>query len=156
MACIVPTDGNFELFQLIPDADAARLYLEERRWRGSPTCPRCGANENISTRTGQRLGYYRCHDCAGEFTVRTGTIFERSHVPLDKWVHSMYLLATVRNQVSSPQLSKKIGVTQKTAWLMLRRLREACGYDTDSVGSIVDAAETNIKTFTGNAGNLAK
>ena len=113
------TVSTFELFDMIPDAEAARLYLEERRWHGSPSCPLCGAFENISARTGKRVGYYRCHDCAGEFTVRTGTIFERSHVPLNKWVYAMYLMVTARKGVSSLQLSKEIGVTQKTAWFML-------------------------------------
>ena len=117
------TVSTFELLEMIPDAEAARLYLEERRWRGSPSCPLCGAFEDITARTGKRVGYYRCHDCAGEFTVRTGTIFERSHVPLNKWVYAMYLVVTARKGISSLQLSKEIGVTQKTAWFMLGRLR---------------------------------
>ena len=119
------TISTFEFFDMIPDAEAARLYLEERRWHGSPTCPLCGAFEKITARTGKRIGYYRCHDCAGEFTVRTGTIFERSHVPLNKWVYAMYLVVTARKGISSLQLSKEIGVTQKTAWFMLQRIRDA-------------------------------
>ena len=138
------TVSTFELFDMIPDAEAARLYLEERRWRGSPSCPLCGAFENISARTGKRVGYYRCHDCAGEFTVRTGTIFERSHVPLNKWVYAMYLVVTARKGVSSLQLSKEIGVTQKTAWFMLGRLREACGGDNDKLSGEVEIDETYI------------
>ena len=138
------TISTFELFDMIPDAEAARLYLEERRWHGSPTCPLCGAFENISARTGKRVGYYRCHDCAGEFTVRTGTIFERSHVPLNKWVYAMYLMVTARKGVSSLQLSKEIGVTQKTAWFMLGRLREAVGGDGDTLSGIVEVDETYI------------
>jgi transposase-like protein len=65
--------------------------------------------------------------CKEDFTVRTGTIFERSHVPLHKWVYAMYLLVTARKGISSLQLAKEIGVTQKSAWFMLHRLREACG-----------------------------
>ena len=138
------TVSTFELFEMIPDAEAARLYLEGRRWHGSPSCPLCGALENITARSGKRLGYYRCHDCTGEFTVRTGTIFERSHVPLNKWVYAMYLVVTARKGVSSLQLSKEIGVTQKTAWFMLGRLREACGDDPDSLSGIVEIDETYI------------
>ncbi len=138
------TVSTFELFEMIPDAEAARLYLEKRRWRGSPSCPLCGAFENITARTGKRVGYYRCHDCVGEFTVRTGTVFERSHVPLNKWVYAMYLVVTARKGVSSLQLSKEIGVTQKTAWFMLGRLREACGDDPDSLSGIVEVDETYI------------
>jgi len=96
------TISTFQLFDLIPDAEAARLYLEARRWNGQPdACPLCGGTERISARGGKRLGYYRCGDCQGEFTVRTGTIFERSHVPLDKWIYAMYLLVTARKGVSS-------------------------------------------------------
>ena len=136
--------GTFELFDAIPDAEAARLYLERRRWQGSPSCPLCGAFENITARTGERVGYYRCHDCVGEFTVRTGTIFERSHVPLNKWVYAMYLMVTAHKGVSSLQLSKEIGVTQKTAWFMLGRLRQACGDGSDPQTGIVEVDETYI------------
>lgn len=89
-------------------------------------------------RKGKRTGYYRCHDCGDEFTVRTGTIFERSHVPLNKWVHALYLVGTAQNGVSSMQLAKEIGVTQKTAWFMLSRVREALNGDGPSNGAGVD------------------
>jgi len=79
--------------------------------------------------TKRKNGYYRCNACKKDFTVRTGTIFERSHVPLNKWYYAMYMLMTARKGISSLQLSKEIGVTQKTAWFMLGRLREACGND---------------------------
>ena len=138
------TISTYEFLDMIPDAEAARLYLEERRWHGSPTCPLCGAFEKITARTGKRIGYYRCHDCAGEFTVRTGTIFERSHVPLNKWVYTMYLVVTARKGVSSLQLSKEIGVTQKTAWFMLGRLREAVGDDDGTLSGVVEVDETYI------------
>ena len=101
------TISTFDLFQRFPDVESARVYLEEQRWHGQPACPLCGAVERITARTGKRIGYYRCHDCAGEFTVRTGTIFQRSHVPLHKWVYAMYLLVTARKGVSSLQLSKE-------------------------------------------------
>lgn len=120
--------GLPQLLELVPDADSARHYLEERRWAGQVVCPHCGATERISARTRERAGYYRCKGgCGEEFTVRTGTILERSHVPLHKWVYAMYLVVTARKRVSSMQLSKEIGVTQKTAWSMLGRLREAAG-----------------------------
>ena len=138
------TISTYEFLDMIPDAEAARLYLEDRRWHGSPSCPLCGAFEKITARSGKRVGYYRCHDCAGEFTVRTGTIFERSHVPLNKWVYTMYLVVTARKGISSLQLSKEIGVTQKTAWFMLGRLREAVGDDGDTLSGIVEVDETYI------------
>ena len=125
------TISTYQLFELFPDAEAARLYLEARRWNGKPVCPLCGGTDRVSPRGGKRVGYYQCGDCKGEFTVRTGSIFQRSHVPLHKWVYAMYLVITSRKGISSLQLSKEISVTQKTAWFMLGRLREACGDDGD-------------------------
>jgi len=79
--------------------------------------------------------------------VRTKTIFERSHVPLHKWVYAMYLVVTSRKGISSLQLSKEIGVTQKSAWFMLQRLREACSQNSDKLRGIVEIDET----FRGNS-----
>ena len=115
------TISTFELFAMFPDAESARVYLEARLWPTGPRCPVCGLGERITVRRG---GYYRCNQCAEDFTVRTGTLFERSHVPLHKWLYAMYLLVTARKGISSLQLSKQIGVTQKSAWFMLHRLRE--------------------------------
>jgi transposase-like protein len=118
------TISTFQLFQMFPDAESARLFLESRIWSDGVTCPTCKGTENITTRKG---GFYRCNPCKQDFTIRTGTIFERSHVPLHKWLYAMYLLVTSRKGISSLQLAKEIGVTQKSAWFMLHRLREACG-----------------------------
>lgn len=119
------TISAYEFFKKFPDKRAARQHIEQRRWRGNPICPHCGSLERIQTRKIE--GYYRCLSCKKDFTVRTGTIFERSHVSLDKWLYAIYLIVTSHKGVSSLQLSKEIGVTQKTAWLMLQRLREARG-----------------------------
>lgn len=112
---------------LFPDQNAARIYLESRLWPNGPQCPTCGRGDRITARRG---GFYRCNQCTVDFTVRSGTIFERSHVPLHKWVHAMYLLASAGRDIPSVHLAKEIGVTQKTAWSMLQRLREARGKDT--------------------------
>ena len=118
------TMSLLELFGMFPDHESARAYFEVRRWPNGACCPVCGLSERITARRG---GYYRCNRCKEDFTVRTGTIFERSHIPLHKWLYAMYLLVTSRKGISSVQLSKEIGITQKTAWFMLQRLREACG-----------------------------
>lgn len=135
------TISTFQLFQLIPDAESARLYLEGRLWPNGVTCPTCKKGERITTRKG---GYYRCNACQLDFTVRTGTIFERSHIPLHKWVYAMYLLVTSRKGISSLQLSKEIGVQQRSAWFMLHRLREACGGDIDKLSGTVEIDETFV------------
>ena len=135
------TISTFELFAMFPDAESARTYLEGRLWPEGPKCPVCGLGERITARKG---GFYRCNQCKEDFTVRTGTIFERSHVPLHKWVYAMYLLVTARKGISSMQLAKEIGITQKSAWFVLHRLREACGGDMTMLQGLVEIDETYV------------
>ena len=135
------TISTFQLFELFPDAEAARIYMEGKRWPDGAICPGCNEPKRITTRKG---GYYRCNACKTDFTVRTGTIFERSHIPLHKWVGAMYLLVTSRKGISSPQLAKQIGVTQKSAWFMLKRLREACGNDPSVLSGFVEIHEMYV------------
>lgn len=123
------TISTFKLFEMFPDNETARKYLEDRLWPNGPVCPDCKSGERITVR---KEGFYRCNACGDfDFTIRTGTVLERSHIPLHKWVYAMYLLVTARKGISSMQLAKEIGVTQKSAWFMLSRLREACGDDSD-------------------------
>jgi transposase-like protein len=145
------TISTYQLMQAIPDQETARLLLESRLWPSGPVCPTCTKAEQITTR--KRAGFYRCNACKVDFTVRTGTIFERSHVPLHKWVYAMYLLLTARKGISSMQLAKEIGITQKSAWFVLQRLREACGGNADMLRGIVEVDETYIG---GKAGNMHK
>jgi transposase-like protein len=135
------TISTLQLFAMFPDQDSARVYLESRLWPNGATCPTCAGRERITTRKG---GFYRCNQCKTDFTVRTGTIFERSHVPLHKWIHAMYLLVTSRKGISSMQLAKEIGITQKSAWFVLQRLREACGNDPTVLQGIIEVDETYI------------
>lgn len=135
------TVSTFQLFQMFPDQETARKYLEGRLWPNGVRCPHCGLTEHVTAR---KNGYYRCNQCHEDFTVRTGTIFERSHLPLHKWLYAMYLLVTARKGISSLQLSKEIGITQKSAWFVLHRLREACGNDTSILSGIVEIDETYI------------
>jgi transposase-like protein len=136
------TISTFQLFEMFPDQESARTYLEGRLWPNGPRCPVCGLGERITERAG---GFYRCNQCKEDFTVRTGTIFERSHVPLHKWVYAMYLLVTARKGISSMQLAKEIGITQKSAWFVLHRLREACGgSDLSKLKGIIEIDETFV------------
>lgn len=140
------TVSTFQFIKAIPDAEAARLYIEARRWNGKPVCPFCADCERVQVR--KVVGYFRCLACKKDFTVRTGTIFERSHIPLDKWLFAIYLIVTARKGISSLQLSKELGITQKSAWFMLQRIREACGSsggdDSGLLSGIVEADETFI------------
>ena len=135
------TISTFELFQMFPDQESARVYFEAKRWPDGAICPACGETKRIGTRKG---GFYRCNACLLDFTVRTGTIFERSKIPLNKWLYAMYLLVTARKGISSMQLAKQIGVTQKSSWFMLQRLREACGNDPTELAGIVEIDETYV------------
>jgi transposase-like protein len=135
------TISTFQLFALIPDAETARVYLEERLWPNGAVCPMCSGTDRITVRKG---GFYRCNKCKLDFTVRTGTIFERSHVPLHKWIYAMYLMVTARKGISSMQLAKEIGVTQKSAWFMLQRLREACSGQIGKLSGTVEIDEAFI------------
>ena len=133
------TISTFKLFELFPDEQSAREYLEGRLWPNGVTCPECKSVARITVR---KDGYYRCNACKLDFTVRTGTIFERSHVPLHKWLYAMYLLVTARKGISSMQLAKEIGITQKSAWFVLHRLRTLNRLD-----SFVDAVAGKRLTY---------
>jgi transposase-like protein len=136
------TISTFELFAKYPDAEAARKYLEARLWPLGVICPTCKGRERITTR--KRAGFYRCNVCQVDFTIRTGTVFEKSHVPLHKWIYAMYLLVTARKGISSMQLAKEIGITQKSAWFVLHRLREACGGRIEMLRGMIEIDETFI------------
>ncbi len=135
------TISTFKLFEMFPDQETARVYLESRLWPNGPRCPVCALGERITAR---KEGFYRCNQCKEDFTVRTGTIFERSHVPLHKWIYAMYLLVTARKGISSMQLAKEIGITQKSAWFVLHRLREACGPKLEKLRGIIEIDETYV------------
>lgn len=130
-----------ELLKKFPDEDSARKYLEGRRWAKGIICPYCDSDRITRQKEKQ---YLRCRDCRKVFTVRTHTVFERSHISLDKWLYAMYSIATARKGISSLQLSKELGITQKSAWFLLHRLREACGDDTGLLAGVIEVDETYI------------
>lgn len=136
------TISAFELARLFPNQDAAVTYLEKRLWLTGPVCPKCNAATNRITK--RKDGFYACNECLFRFTVRTGTIFERSHIPLHTWLVAMYLLVTARKGISSVQLSKQIGIRQASAWFLLHRLREACSPDLSMLKGIVEVDEVYI------------
>jgi transposase-like protein len=107
--------------------DAAFAYVERHVWPEGPTCPHCGGVERISKMQGNatRKGLHKCYQCRKQFTVRIGTIFESSHVPLHIWLQAVFFVAGSKKGVSSNQLHRTLGVTLKTAWFMSHRIREA-------------------------------
>ena len=109
------------------DEAEAFAYVEARVWPEGPVCPHCGGVERISKMQGKstRMGLYKCYQCRKPFTVRMGTIFESSKVPLHVWLQAMYLVAGSKKGISSHQLARTLGLTVKTAWFLSHRIREA-------------------------------
>ena len=136
------TISTYEFLKAFPNEQAAIERLEMLRWPHIVVCPFCESGRTTRLKV---VPYHGCKDCDRKFTVRTGTVFERSHISLDKWFYGMYLLQTARKGVSSLQLSKELGITQKSTWFMLHRLREACG-DMDAIptGGATEIDETYI------------
>ena len=113
------------LLELVQNFDTEQKcidHLAQLRWPDGPVCPKCGGFERISYISGRRVWY--CGSCKYQFSVRIGTIFEESRLSLCKWFMAIWLLTSHKKGVSSHQLARDIGVTQKTAWFMLGRLRE--------------------------------
>ena len=135
------TISAYQFFKTFPDERAAIEYIEAIRWPDGAICPYCESDRTSRQKTYQ---YHQCKDCRQKFTVRTATVFERSHIPLDKWLYAMYILQTARKGVSSLQLSKELGITQKATWFMLHRLREACGVEAAPLSGEVEVDETYI------------
>ncbi|HXQ51881.1 MAG TPA: IS1595 family transposase [Stellaceae bacterium] len=132
------------------DADKAREWLEAHLWAQGRTCPFCGTVENSTAITG-RAGLYQCNakDCRKQFTVTVGTLFERSHIALNKWLLAAFLIASSKKGISTHQMHRMIGVSYKSTWFMLHRLREAARDGTlppalGGQNKVVEADETYI------------
>ncbi|MCP4329992.1 MAG: IS1595 family transposase [Alphaproteobacteria bacterium] len=129
---------------------AARKHIEAIRWPDGPYCPYCGAMDKVKVLGGKSMGpgWYHCGDCRKKFTVRVGTLYERSKVPLHKWVLATHLMAASKKGISAHQLHRMLGVTYKTAWFMAHRIRESMRegplFDRSmgGPGSVVEADET--------------
>src|SRR3546814_7908314 len=137
------------------DEAAAFAKLESIVWPNGATCPHCGAVDRIGTLAGvkdkkgrERLGLKKCYHCRKQFTVRVGTVFEASHVPLHKWFQATYLLCSSKKGISAHQLHRTLEVTYKTAWFMAHRIREAMRSGDlapfGTAGGIVEVDETFI------------
>ncbi|MFC7334089.1 IS1595 family transposase [Rhodocista pekingensis] len=134
------------------DEAAAYAKLESIVWPNGPMCPHCGGVERIGKLAGSatRIGVHKCYQCRKQFTVKVGTVFESSHVPLYKWFQACYLLCSSKKGISSHQLHRVLEVTYKTAWFMTHRLREAMsvlGFEPmGGEGETVEVDETFIGT----------
>lgn len=135
------------------DEQAAYDYVEAKLWPNGPVCPKCGETERTTKMQGAstRIGTYKCRACRKPFTVKVGTIFEASHIPMHKWLQAIYLMCSSKKGISSHQLSRTLEITVKSAWFMTHRIREAMRTDnTGLLGSGGGTVEVD-ETFIGNA-----
>ena len=130
------------------DEAAAYKFVEARIWPNGPVCPHCGGVERISKMGGKttRIGAYKCYQCRKPFTVKIGTVFEASHIPMNLWLQAIFLIASSKKGISSNQLHRTLGVTLKSAWFMSHRIREAMRDGNlgplGGEGKIIEADET--------------
>src|ERR1700687_1843075 len=132
-----------EAVKYFADLDVARGFLAHLRWPDGILCPSCGSND-VSDLPTRKM--FRCRLCKRQFSVKVGTIFEDSPIGLDMWLPAVWALSAAKNGVSSHELARSIGVTQKTAWFMLQRIRLAMqtkGFQAPLIGTI-EADETFI------------
>jgi transposase-like protein len=130
--------------------DEARKFLEASRWPEGPVCPFCGQMDRVAKLGGKSMGpgWYWCSDCRQKFTVRVGTLYERSHIPLHKWLFATHLMVSSKKGVSAHQLHRSLGLSYKSAWFMAHRIREAMAPKVPApiggTGKFVEADETRI------------
>lgn len=132
--------------------EAAYEFVESKLWPNGATCPRCGTTERVSKMQGKstRIGTYKCYECRKPFTVKVGTIFESSHIPMRLWLQAIYLISSSKKGISSNQLHRTLGITLKSAWFMTHRIREAMK---DTSGDLLGGGGSTVEvdeTFIGN------
>lgn len=133
----------WQFFQRFPDEAAAVAYVESKRWPDGAHCPRCGSFAVSAVKSGKPMPW-RCCDCRKHFSVRMGTALADSPIPVQKWLMAAYLMTSARKGISSVQLAKELGVTQKTAWFLEHRIREAFRSRGGLLGREVEVDETYI------------
>ena len=134
-----------ELFRMFPDDTSAREWFELARWGGEPWCPHCGS-VNVQSGAAHKTMPFRCREkvCARRFSVRVGTPLEDSKLGYQTWAVAIYLVTTSLKGVSSMKLHRDLGITQKSAWHLAHRIREAWGVETAPFDGPVEVDETFI------------
>ncbi len=141
------SDLNNPIFH---DAEKARVWLESQLWPRGPVCPHCGTVDQATLMGGEttRPGLYNCNACREPFTVTVKTLYERSHIPLNKWLMATHLLMASKKGMSTRQISRMLGVSVKSAWFMMHRIRESLppvkGEPMGGEGKTVEADETYV------------
>ena len=134
------------VFQRFPTQESCLAHLERVRWGDNPGCPKCGSVRVAPKADGHREGRWNCHDCHVSFNVLSGTIFEKTKLPLQKWFLAIGLIVNAKKSLSSHQLARDLDLNQKSAWYMLQRIRAQMATDQGSVllQGIIEADETYV------------
>ncbi len=133
------------IFSLYPDQEACIEHLENVRWGDAPLCPHCGGFGVARKSEKHRIGRWNCRDCKSSFNVLSGTIFEKTKVPLQKWFLAVGLVINAKKSLSSYQLARDLELNQKTAWYMQQRIRAAMAAEqAPMLQGIVEADETYV------------
>jgi transposase-like protein len=114
-----------QMFQRFPDHEACIEHLEAVRWGDEPNCPYCGSLDVARKDEHGRLGRWNCHACKSSFNALSGTIFQKTKIPLQKWFLAIALILNAKKSLSSWQLSRDLDLNQKSAWFLAMRLRRA-------------------------------
>ena len=135
------------VFQRFPDHEACIEHLERVRWGDRPACPLCGALNVARKVEGDRIGRWNCHECKSSFNVLSGTIFQKTKIPLQKWFLGIALVLNAKKSLSSHQLARDLDMNQKSAWFMVMRIRGAMADDKEVaylLEGIVEADECYV------------
>jgi transposase-like protein len=138
------------------DEEAAIAHVEASRWPNEVTCPLCGCDNVHKMGGNTQAGMFVCYGCDGKFTCRTGTVMERSHIPVHKWLFAIHLMNSSKKGMSAHQLHRMLGVTYKSAWFLAHRIREAMNDDKPTpMGGKGQTVQID-ETYTGNTSKRAK
>ena len=133
------------IFSKFPDQEACIEYLERVRWADDAHCPHCGSDDVARKEDAGRVGRWNCHACNSSFNVLSGTIFEKTRIPLQKWFLAIGLIVNAKKSLSSFQLARDLDMNQKSAWYMQQRIRAAMlTEEGELLQGIVEADETYV------------
>ena len=136
------TISEFKFLQRFDTEDKAVAFFESIRWELGRTCPHCDSSDTYQHKT--RAYFYHCRQCRKQFTCKVNTMMHASPLPVRMWLLAMYKVSVARKGISSLQLAQELGITQKSAWHMLHRIKEACGGQNGELAGVIEIDETFI------------
>ncbi len=135
------TVSEFQFLEQFNTEEKAVQFFERARWPMGRHCPHCGSFDTYPNKS--RKFYYRCREreCRKQFSCKNNTVMQASNLPVKVWLYTMYKVSVARKGISSLQLAHELGISQKSAWFMLQRIKEACGNNAEELGGIVEVDE---------------